>query len=76
MREATVANPPSEDQPMRSWIEQTYGVTFTSFAEFDGEREVFACVTTQGHVLVADSLGLLLGELANGSNVVQLPMAA
>lgn len=61
---------------MREYIERTYGVVFTSFAEFDGEREVFICVDSQGSVLRADSLGLLLGELADGDNVVQLPMAA
>jgi len=48
---------------MRDLIERQYECEFIRFAEWDGECEQFS-VLHQGEFIVADSLALLLAELA------------
>lgn len=48
---------------MKQHIESQYSVTFSQWAEWDGECERYA-VYMNGELILADSLALMLAELS------------
>ena len=54
---------------MRDIIEDAFGITFTRFAEHDGDSETFEAVTANGQLIRADSLTLLLSAAQDASHL-------